>query len=318
MSRRKWDGKSFAPLVADGYSAAPLPPPPSLAARAIDALFGNACPRLLRDHPTVAVVAFITAGAVGAGLLAQWMVDDRPRRGGGKAKKQGRKGRKPPQIDSLRVQTQQRADGSSAGPSASLGTASSSGAIAASADAAMSSESEVSPVTPKGFTNVGNSCYLNSLLQALASSAPFIAYTQQLYDIAIQIAQQNNNGGGGGTDAITTAHFLGSLLRLVSPAHALSVDASSSSSSSQQQQQHSAPLNPGEFLSLLRREAQGKFAHFNQEDAHELWNVLQDLLERKARGLNQCMLERMRKLSEKDFASGGFRSRDFRLITCWL
>ena len=121
-------------------------------------------------------------------------------------------------------------------------------------------------------------------MQALSSSGPFIAYLQQLQSLSallstLPASSDSTPAGAGGfrASASTTsgAEFLSSLLQLISPSAGSSGPSASFSSS--------APLNPAQFLTLLRAQSSGgKFRGFNQEDAHELWNVLQDIVERHA------------------------------------
>jgi ubiquitin C-terminal hydrolase len=302
MSRHKWDGKSSAPLVADGYSA-PTLPPPSLIQRSLDAI--PHCPLLLKQYPNTTLAAIILAGGFSTYLFIQWLLEDdksRSRRsrkvGRMNKKKNTQKAGMTPHIKTrpnIQV-TQQRNDiapdsitlnGAASGPSAAASSSSLSGSVSYTSPNNRSSasssgsevESETSPVTPKGFRNVGNSCYLNSLLQALSSSGPFLTYLRDLSSLA-----HRSNGDS----AIHISYFMDSLLRLVSQE-----DTSSSSTADS--------LNPMQFLGLLKEEARGKFAHFNQEDAHELWNVLQDILERKAKILHQQWMENM---EERNYQRG--------------
>ena len=126
------------------------------------------------------------------------------------------------------------------------------------------------------------------LLQSLSSSAPFLAYLEQLRSMAEQLSAlppphpslsaPPDMPGLGSLHRMSSHEFVSSLLQLVGPQQ----QAHSASDSPLSGIGSSSSLNPAQFLALLKMEAHGKFQHFNQEDAHELWNVLMDILERKA------------------------------------
>jgi ubiquitin C-terminal hydrolase len=127
------------------------------------------------------------------------------------------------------------------------------------------------PRVPVGLQNIGNSCFLNSLLQALHTSSHFVKYIRQLYSISVEVARLPPLSADDAAERralLNSLSFVGSLIDLFSR-----LDSSGSSGS----------LNPWPFLRTLSQEAAGgKFSHFNQEDVHELYHVLLDVLDKKA------------------------------------
>jgi len=153
--------------------------------------------------------------------------------------------------------------------------------------------------TPVGVRNVGQTCFLSTVLQFIQGSEPFVAYITQLHSIAAQqqavraITMAASHGKSNSAadsfsssftsspssspssassylvPGLTPDAFLDSLLSLLRP------DMSSSLSSSS-----SVVVDPSSFLHLLIRASFGKFAQGDQEDAHELLHVLYEVLER--------------------------------------
>lgn len=148
------------------------------------------------------------------------------------------------------------------------------------------------PRTPVGLRNVGNSCFLNALLQALQSSEPFLQYLLRLQSLASQLhslppaivsgALHSSRSPLGASSRLSPAahpvrrplEFLTALLHLLVPRATVGGATG-------------APLNPLQFYSLLVSEASGQFAGFDQQDAHELFAVLMDILERKANEIQE-------------------------------
>ena len=150
------------------------------------------------------------------------------------------------------------------------------------------------PRIPVGLRNVGNSCFLNALLQALQSSEPFVQYLVRLQSLASQLhalspalvissLQHSQTSLASTSRMYPSVHPARRPLEFLSALLQLLIGGATG-----------AALNPLPFYNLLVAEASGKFAGFDQQDAHELFAVLMDLLERKAsdiQSIKQAVLD---------------------------
>ena len=120
----------------------------------------------MRSHPALSALLLASGGALAYALLRFFQLQQRNKRtakGKAKAKAKAKGARN---GAGLGFGAAAAAGGGRPSITVPGASASSSAAAAAAAASSPSSEDErSSPVTPVGFRNVGNSCYLNALLQ---------------------------------------------------------------------------------------------------------------------------------------------------------
>lgn len=133
----------------------------------------------------------------------------------------------------------------------------------------------MSAVIPAGIVNVGNSCYLSSVVQLLAADDSFIEHFKA------------EEGGRGGSGRIEIANELSSLLK----------DINFSGKS---------VVNPEKFIQSF---TQGSFLSTQQQDAHEFLLALLNLKQPKRRKLEDFGLK-----SLDDFETEKQKSKEFKLI----